>query len=77
MIEKNEPIGLNVEIEKYKIDKMIENGLIKEQNMVSEKWYQLILATFSERKFLFIYCATLWFIFALFNSSKYWNFHMR
>ena len=66
-----------LELEKYKFDKMIAAGMIKEvteSSYTKERWFQLLLGTLSDKKFMYLYAMTLWFIFMMFNSGKFWGF---
>lgn len=71
-----ENIFPKINIEKYKIDKMIENNLIKESDN-KEKLKQKIIETVLDKKFQMAYIATLFFILSLVNSINFWNWMKR
>lgn len=69
----NEVDATKFEIEKYKIDKMVESGLIKEQsqetisrNKLIEYGYKLL----KDNRFWYF----LAFITIMFNSHNFWNY---
>lgn len=74
--ESHAPV-INLEVEKYRIDKMIESGLIKEQNFKGERWFQLVLSTLAEKKLLWFYALMLSFIFLMFNSGNFWKYTIK
>jgi hypothetical protein len=81
IVERKDDV-LNVttlEVEKYKIDKMIEAGLIKQPTFDQQEKRNLlnrIIDTFQNSKARYMYIATLVFIVTLFNSSNFWKYMM-
>jgi hypothetical protein len=63
------------EIEKYKIDKMLEAGLIKESN-ISQRERMTIVNSLLDKKVQWAYIATLSFLLMLFNSKNFWSWMM-
>lgn len=66
------------EAEKYKIDKMIENGLIKEQSQETISRNKMLDYGFElakNGKLALLIVATFAFITTIYNSGHYWKYH--
>jgi hypothetical protein len=73
--EAPEAIAPSIEVEKYRIDKMLEAGLLKAKT-ARELTIEKVVTTLLDKKFAMVYIATLSFLLMLFNSSNFWKWMM-
>lgn len=68
---------VQVEIEKYRIDRMIEEGLIKQKRPIDIRWEKILddgIEIIKGAKFYYILAMILTFTTVIFNSANYWKY---
>lgn len=66
-----------LEIEKYRIDKMLEAGLVKDKTFTEvrkDKIIDDVMHVFKSAKFYYVLISILTFTTIIFNSSNYWKY---